>query len=393
MDRIAQIRSSVEEIREGLIEFTRQLVRIPSITCQEGDAARLTAKKMRELDYDEVQIDGYGNVLGRVGSGPKVLLMDAHLDVVRADAAAGWTHPPFSGDLEDGFIHGRGSSDTKSSLAGLVYAGALMKRLGLLDGKTVYVSASIMEEDYDDALMDALLQEQNLRPDYVLIAEPSNLKIALGHRGLAVFTITAPGVSSHASMPEKGVNAVYVMNEIIRRVQELSHKLQNSPGEHGTVALTRIESHSASLNAVPDGCTIYLDRRLSLEDTEEAVSRELDGLVAGTNAFWAVYISEGTSWKGKAVTLRHFSPAWETRPEAPLTRAASEAYQELFSEKAPLCKWEFATTGMATAGKWNIPTIGLGPGDIQLAHKANECCSVSSLAAACEFYINLITKL
>ena len=393
MKQVERIRSAVAEIGNSLIDFTQQLVRIPSITCEEGDAARLVEKKMTELGYDEVRIDAYGNVLGRVGSGPKTLLMDAHLDVVRADDTANWEHPPFCGDLIDGVIHGRGSVDTKSSAAGLIYAGALMKQLDLLEGKTVYVSASIMEEDFDDALLDNLLREQQLHPDWVLIAEPSNLKIALGHRGLAMFTVKTQGVSAHASMPESGVNAVGGMAEVIRRVGALEQRLHEQSGEHGSIALTRIESHAASLNAVPDSCTIYLDRRLALGETQETTAGELDELVVGTGAKWSIYVSEGFSWNQKQVTLNHFAPAWEIKQDAPMTVSAIAAYEELFPGPAPLCKWEFATTGMATAGKRSIPTLGFGPGDINLAHKANECCPVSNILAACKFYTNLITKL
>lgn len=348
---------------------------------------------MQELDYDEVLIDSYGNVLGAVGDGTTEILFDAHLDIVSAGDSDEWKHEPFSGNIEDNEIWGRGTVDTKSSVVAMMYAGCLLKRLGLLDGKKLYVSASVMEEDFDGELLDRVMSENNLKPSYAVIGEPSNMKIALGHRGRAMYVIRTTGVSAHGSAPESGVNAIYKMTQMITRVDELNQKLASKTGEKGSVAVTRIESHSASLNAIPDGCSIYLDRRLALGESEEMLSEEMDDLVAGTDAVWEVYDAIGLSWTGKRVVLHTFLPAWEANREGKLVQSGIQAYKETFKKEPELFKWDFATNGFACAGRYHVPTIGFGPGNYIYAHKKDERCSIDDIKTACLFYTNLVADL
>lgn len=332
--------------------------------------------------------------MGRMGNGPKQILFDAHLDTVDALDAAEWEHGPFSGDIVDGAIWGRGSVDTKSSAVAMVYAAYLTKKLGYLDGKSLYISTSIMEEDYDGELLDCAMRENNLlHPDFAVIGEPSNLKLAHGHRGRAMYTITTDGISAHGSAPETGINAVYKMQELIGRVDRLNQKIHISGSDTGSVALTHIESRSASLNAVPDQCTIYLDRRLALGETEEMVAAEMDALVAGTDAHWKIYDAIGSSWTGKEVVLHTFLPAWEEPTNSLLTQTGIQSYQEVFGKEPELFKWNFATNGFACAGRYHVPTIGLGPGDNILAHQKDEHCKLEDIVSAALFYAELVKNL
>lgn len=388
-----EIKKEMDAVKADMLEFERQLVRIESYTGKEEAASRLIYDKMKELDYDEVLIDPYGSVLGRVGAGDTEILFDAHIDVVTAEDADEWEHGPFSGDVEDGVVWGRGTVDTKSSAVAMIYAGYLMKKLNLLEGKKVYISTSVMEEDFDGELLDRVMTGNNLRPAFAVIGEPSNLKLALGHRGRAMYVIRTKGVSAHGSAPETGENAVYKMAELLTRVNELNRKLSMQEGEKGSVALTRIESRSASLNAVPDGCAIYLDRRLALGEDEAKVAAEMNELVAGTDAQWEIYDAQGTSWTGKPVVLHTFLPAWEAKQEEPLAQAGIRAYKEIMGKAPELFKWDFATNGFACAGRYHVPTIGLGPGDYVLAHQKNERCRVEDIENACMFYAELVANL
>lgn len=384
------VKNEMAAIQDELIRFDQKLVQQKTETCHEEPAAKLVLAEMQKLGYDEARIDAYGNVLGRMGSGPVKVLFDAHLHTVSAEDADKWEYGPYSGDIVDGCLWGRGSVDTKSSAAAMVYAGYLLKRAGKLEGKTLYVSTSIMEEDYDGELLDRVMTEYQLKPDYAVIGEPSNLKLALGHRGRAMYTVTTAGVSAHGSTPELGINAVYKMQEIIGRVDALNKKLSAKTGEKGSVALTKIESHAASLNAVPDSCTIYLDRRTALYETEEVVAKEMDELVAGTDAQWKIYDAIGSSWTGKQVILHTFLPAWESAKESPVAQAGIQAYKEMLGKDPELFKWEFATNGFACAGRYHVPTIGLGPGDYALAHKTNEHCPLDQIVQACLFYAGFV---
>lgn len=389
-----ELQIAIGEIRQDLIRFEQKLIRIPSTTGHEEEASRLVLEEMERLGYDDAKIDRFGNVMGRMGDGPKQILFDAHLDVVGALDAECWQHSPFSGDIVDGVIWGRGSVDTKSSAVGMIYAGYLMKKLGYLDGKSLYVSASIMEEDYDGELLDRAMQENGiLHPAFAVIGEPSNLKLARGHRGRAMYVVTMDGISAHGSAPETGVNAVYKMQELIGRVDRLNHRLRAQGGETGSVALTKIESRSASLNAVPDQCRIYLDRRLAMGETEEVVAREMDELVTGTDARWEIYDAVGESWTGEEIILHTFLPAWEEPDDSVLMESGKAAYRELLGQEPEMFKWNFATNGFACAGRYHVPTIGLGPGDYVLAHQKDEHCKLEDIFTATMFYAELVKRL
>ena len=129
-----------------LVAFAQELIRIEGLSGQEEAVARAIAAKMEALGYDEVKIDRYGNVLGRMGNGDKKLLFDSHTDTVAVHDADQWQVPPFSGEIKEGFLWGRGSVDMKSGLAASVYAPVIARKLGKLEGKTVYVSCTIFDD-------------------------------------------------------------------------------------------------------------------------------------------------------------------------------------------------------------------------------------------------------
>lgn len=346
-------------------------------------------REMENLGYDDVLCDGSGSVIGVLGNGPYHILFDSHMDTVAVTDETKWTYPPFGGEIHDGKIYGRGASDMKGSLAASVYAGALMKKNGALDGKTVYISCSALEEDYDGEGTYQAITENNLKLDAVVICEPTHLKISVGQRGRSVFCIHTQGVSAHGAAPEKGVNAVYKMAEIIDRIHNLSDRLMQREGMHGSIVLSKIESTQVSVNAVPDSCTIYIDRRTTMEEDEAYLTKEMDELVAGTDATWEVYDVTGESYKGNPVLLHSLLPAWEIKEEHPLAKGAMACYEALFAEKPELYYWDFSTNGVATAGKLHIPTIGFGAGIEKMAHQTDEYCPVEDIIQACEYFSRL----
>lgn len=389
-----KIEQLMKKLEPELIKFTQELVRIKSYTGNEKEIAMFIKKKMKELDYDNIKVDNLGNVIGIVGTGEKSILFDSHIDTVEVLDEVEWSCRPFGGEIKDGYLYGRGSSDMKGGVAASVYAGYIAKELGLLDGKKVYISTSIMEEDFDGVALEYILREQSIKPDYAVICEPSELKIATGHRGRALIKITTEGVSSHGSFPEKGVNAIYKMNPVIKRVSDLQETFQKIKSkEKGSVALSKIESNSVSLNAVPDLCTIYLDRRLAIYETYEVLKNELENLVDGLDAKWEILDQKGKSWKGQEVVLHSFLPAWEIEKEHQFVKVASESYKTLYSKEPELFKWDFSTNGVIPAGKYKIPTIGIGPGNPKEAHTRDEKCLVKEITDVCMFYAMLIDNL
>lgn len=378
------------EIQQELIEFTQSLIRIRSYSGEEEQIIRFIEQKMKTLGYDEVIIDSMGNLLGRIGSGERSILFDSHVDTVAVNDEAEWDVPPFSGETVDGLLHGRGSVDMKSSVAASIYAGALAKKQGFDSGKTIYVTCTVFEEDCDGENLRHLFKERNLKPDYVVICEPSRNVIALGHKGKAQISIKTHGVSAHGSAPEKGVNAIYEMAEIIQRVENMNAELMKRDVPRGTLVMSRISSVSASLNAVPSECEVYLDRRTVPGETDDDIKKEMDQLIAGRKASWEVGTLHRKSWTGLDITYEPFHSAWKIDMDHELTQACIAAYRKTFgSEPASFDFWDFSTNAV-TPVSLGIPTIGFGPGEYKLSHMRNENCQVKQIVDACGFYANLI---
>lgn len=375
--------------QEDLITFTQDIVRIPGCSTQEKAVAQRIRQEMERLGYDKILTDSSGSITGVLGNGPYHIFFDSHMDTVQVTDESAWTYPPFGAEIHDGRLYGRGASDMKGALAASVYAGALMKENGSLEGKTVYICCSAIEEDYDGEGTWRAITENRLKPDVAVICEPTHLKISLGQRGRSVFLIHTKGVSAHGAAPEKGVNAIYKMAEIIERVRALSDRLMSREGWHGSIAASRIESTAVSVNAVPDSCTLYLDRRTTVEENEEYLAGEMDELIKGTDASWEVYEVEGTSYMGAAVRLHSLLPAWELPGEHPLALAAEKCFREVLGREPETCRWDFSTNGVTTAGRLGIPTLGFGAGIEKMAHQTDEYCPVEDLIKACEFYSRL----
>jgi len=375
-----------------LIDFYRSGVMTRSYSDEEGGYAKLIIAMMKELGYDEAYIDPAGNAVGRVGSGPKIIHFDSHMDTVRVSEDDGWEHQPFAGDIVDGVLWGRGSVDMKGGLSSSVFAAALAKKNGLLEGKTIYVTGSVCEEYCDGVCLEHFYKDSGVKPDFCIICEPSDNVITLGHTGKVQARIKTHGVSAHGSAPEKGINAVYEMAEIITRVDALNKKLHDTKGG-GTIVLSNISSVSASLNAVPSECEIYLDRRLRLGETTGQVKGELEELIAGKRASWEPGTLHHTSWNGAKLVYEPSHDPWKIAEGHPLTLKCGEAYEKTFGEKPQRYDfWDFGTNAVVPVSM-GIPTIGFGPGEYKLSHMTNERCSTEKVKEACEFYINLISLL
>jgi putative selenium metabolism hydrolase len=381
------------DISNDVISFAQELVRIKSYSGQEEEAAKAIAKKMDALGYDCVRIDRLGNVIGKIGSGEKQILFESHTDTVHVHDAVLWEVPPFSGEVIDGYLWGRGSVDMKSAIAASVYAGAIAKSQGSLSGKTITVSCSVFEEDCDGEGLKFVLKESGMKPDYAVICEPSNNTIVGGHKGKAQMIIKTKGVSAHGSAPEKGVNAIYEMAEIIQRVEQTNLDLMKKEGRKGTLVLARISSTGVSLNAVPSECEIYLDRRMVVGETEEDLRAELERITAGKKATWEIDSVQRTTWTGEAITYKPLHSAWEIERDHPLSEACIRAYKKVFGrEHGEFDYWDFSTNAVALI-PLGIPTIGFGPGEQKLAHMQDEKCAVEQIKEACAFYVGVIGEI
>lgn len=375
-----------------IIDFAQKSIQIKSFSDKEGDLATLLLEYMRKLGYDEVYLDSVGNVVGKMGDGKKILHFDSHMDTVEVNDEESWKQPPFSGIVKDGYLWGRGSVDMKSALCASIYATVIAKELGYLNNKTVYVTGSVCEEYCDGESLKRFYAQYNIRPDCCIICEPSNNVITLGHKGKAQMRIKTQGVSAHGSAPEKGVNAVYEMAEIIHRVELLNSSLYRDKGPYGTVVLSDISCVSVSLNAVPSECSIYLDRRLALGETLEQVKQEMQNIISGKNASWEVGTLHHTTWNGNNLVYEPMHNPWTIGEDSALTIALKKAYETVYQKNPDKFDfWDFGTNAI-TPVAMGIPTIGFGPGEYKLAHMTDERCAVKEIIDACKVYVELINE-
>jgi acetylornithine deacetylase/succinyl-diaminopimelate desuccinylase-like protein len=183
------------------------------------------------------------------------------------------------------------------------------------------------------------------------------------------------------------------MADIISRVDALNKSLYRSDDKYGTVVLSDISCMSASLNAVPSKCSIYLDRRLVLGESLEQVKREMDALISGKNATWEIGTLHHTSWTGKSIEYHPMHDPWIIEKEHELTQALSKAYQMIYHHTPNSFDfWDFSTNAVIPVSL-GIPTIGFGPGEYKLAHMRDERCAIQEIEDAYQVYIQLIKEL
>jgi putative selenium metabolism hydrolase len=373
--------------RDDIVRFLRDLIAIPATSCQEGPVIRRIEQEMKEVGFDEIRVDKMGNVLGRVGSGRRVIMMDSHIDTVGVGDPKEWSFDPYQGKVEDGCVWGRGASDQRAGIACLVYAGKLIKDLGLGGDFTVWMVGSVEEEDSDGIAWLYILREGGFRPDGIVITEPTNLGLYRGHRGRMEIEVHVPGVSCHAAAPERGVNPIYKATHIIQEIEELNGRLRRDPflGK-GTVAVTDIRAATPSQCAVPSSATFHLDRRLTAGETKESAVAEIKALPALRDAEVEVLQYKVKSWTGLEYGMEKYYPTWKLEESHPLVRSGIETFRALYGEDPVVDKWTFSTNGVATMGIMDVPTIGFGPGEEDNAHSALEHVPITHLVTATQFY-------
>jgi putative selenium metabolism hydrolase len=388
---VTEYMTGAEAYRDDVTQFLRDIVALPSPSCAEKEVAERVVSEMKKLDYDDAFIDPMGNAIGRIGNGSTKLVLDAHMDTVGIGDRGAWAHDPFEGKLEDGIVFGRGASDNKGAVASEVYGGRLIADRGMNGADvTVYVVGTVMEEDCDGLALGYVLAETIPGVHAVVLGECTNLAVYRGHRGRMEIGVTTKGVSAHASAPDRGENAVAAMAPIVTQITELNDRLAHDDflGK-GTVAVTKIECETASLNAIPDKCTIYLDRRLTEGETRESAVQEVAGLDAARDAEVAVLTYDEPSYTGLVRSTDKYYPTWTLPEDHALVRAGIAAGVAALGAEPAVDKWTFSTNGVWSAGRLGIPTIGFGPSQEKWAHSVLDQCPVDDLVASIAFYAAL----
>ena len=381
--------AKIREQRPQLIALLQDLIRIRSYTGEEKHIVEFVNRRMKDLKFDEIRIDKFGNAIGRVGDGPVKILYDAHLDTVKVTEEGNWRYPPFEGKITGGRIYGRGAVDEKPAMAGFLTAAGVMRRFSDDLPFTLYVAGSVMEEDYDGCPLLHLISEEEIHPDYVVLGEPTDLKVYRGQRGRMEIDISTSGISAHGAHSHEGVNAIYRMAPLIAEIEKLDRHLPVVPPfGKGSVTVSEISSRGPSRCSVPDRCRIHIDRRLALGETRETALAELQHLAnrLGLEVDVQVSLLQGKSWTGHNFSQEGYFPPWITDAQHPLVRAAAATAGTIGAQTETNGFWQFSTNGVATAGHLGIPTIGFAPGREALAHTAQEVLELEDLVTATRFY-------
>ena len=372
------------------------------------------AEEMRKLDFDKVEIDPQGNVLGYMGTGKTLIGYDAHIDTVGIGNIDNWEFDPYEGFESETEIGGRGTSDQCGGIVSAVYGAKIMKDLGLLDDTyRVVVTGTVQEEDCDGLCWQYIINEDGVKPEFVVSTEPTDGGIYRGQRGRMEIRVDVKGVSCHGSAPERGDNAIYKMADILQEIRALN---ENDADEktsikglvkmldekynpewkearflgQGTVTVSQIFYTSPSRCAVADSCAVSLDRRMTAGETWESCLDEIRALPSvqkyGDDVEVSMYNYDRPSYTGCVYPIECYFPTWVIPQDHKVTKALEAAYKGLYGDKRlgneetapsrinrPLTdKWTFSTNGVSIMGRNGIPCIGFGPGAEAQAHAPNE---------------------
>lgn len=396
-DLYARIATRAKELEGETARFLMDMVRVPSFSGTEGEVIQVIKAEMEKVGFDEVRVDGLGNVIGRIGNGPRVIAFDAHIDTVYPGDLSLWDFDPFTPKIEDGKVWGRGTVDQEGGMASMVTAGKMIKEMGLNEQFTLYFTGTVMEEDCDGLCWKYLINEEKIRPEMVVITEPTNMNIYRGHRGRMEMQVKVKGLSCHGSAPERGDNAIYKISRIALEIEKLHERLAVDPflGK-GSICVSQVFFTGPSQCAVPDSATLSLDRRLTFGETKEiAVAEVKDAAARAGYPDAEVVILEYAekAYTGLVYPMEKYYPTWAIPENSPWVVDAVDAYEKTLGKKPFVDKWTFSTNGISIAGMEGIPCIGLGPGNEVLAHFPNEHCPIEHLSGASAFYAALVAKL
>ena len=378
--------------KEKLIGFCQNLIRLKSLSGDEGAVAELIIQEMNDLGYDEVQRDSYGNVIGKInGNGKKSIMFEGHMDVVGVPTPDDWTVHPFGGELKDGRIWGRGTADMKCALAAMIYGAAEMK---LKDHEAdVYVAAVVFEEIFEGVGFGKVLDK--IKPDAVVLGEASALAICVGQKGRAEIELEADGVNAHSATPDRGVNAIYNMLPLLEKVKSLPVPLSEDLGEGILVTTDIISSPYPGSSVIPDKCKATLDRRLIEGETVESVLAPIKKCIEeisknDQNFRASVRLAEEyrKCYTGEEIGSERFYPGWKLSGDAPLISKSKEAYKSL-GLIPRFTTYPFCTDGSESAGRRGIPTIGIGPSKTTMAHVVDENVDIGEIELVADIYAEL----
>jgi len=370
------------------LELATRLIAVPGLSGAEADVADEIEAAMRSAGFRDVFRDPLGSVVGIAGphGDAPVLLFDGHMDVVPAVGA--WTVDPFRPVISGGRLYGRGSTDMKAGLAAAIAGVSAAAASGRLP-RPVAVSATVLEETVEGVALARVLDD--IRPEAVVICEPSDLAVQVGQRGRAELVVTVTGTPAHAAYPERGKNPITLAAAGLAALERLTLPADPDLGPAILVATDVISQPWPSISLIPSGVQIRFDRRTLVGETRGDVLDAIAGALAAVDAVaFDVSITADplSAYTGIELDAPRWLPAWRTDPAHWLALAASEAARRV-TGASRLGVYDFCTNGSESAGARGMPTIGLGPGLAADAHTPDESVSVTQVRHAEKIYEQL----
>ena len=383
------ILKQAEIYQPSISRFLRDMIAIPSESCQEKEVIRRIEEEMISVGFDKVEIDPMGNIIGTIGKGKHLVAFDAHIDTVGVGNLENWEHDPYKGFEDDEIIIGRGASDQEGGMASMVYAAKIIKDLKLQNDYTLLMTGTVQEEDCDGLCWQYIIEEGHIHPAFVVSTEPTSCRIYRGQRGRMEIKVAVSGISAHGSAPERGDNAIFKMAPILAELQDLHGKLKDDPflGK-GSLTVSEIFFTSPSRCAVADSCTISVDRRLTAGETWESALQEIRHLpsVKKFKADVSMYDYDRPAYTGLVYPTQCYFPAWTIEEEHVACQTLVSTYKSLFDKQPVVDKWTFSTNGVSIMGRYGIPCVGFGPGHEDQAHAPNERTWKTELVKAAAMY-------
>jgi putative selenium metabolism hydrolase len=385
------------ERSKQLIALCQALIQSQSYSGHEDGVVNRMKQAFEQWGFDEVIVDSYGSVLGRIqGNRPgKVMLLDGHIDTVPVPDESRWTHKPFGGELVDGKIYGRGTSDMKGSVSAMMAAVAFFAKDTRRDfAGEIYVSGVVYEESFEGVVARKI--SERIRPDYVVIGESSELNLKRGQRGRAEVVVETFGKPAHTANPHAGINAVYKMAELIREIGKLEAPSHPTMGK-GILELTDIKSSPyPGASVVPDCCRATYDRRLLVGETQESVLKPLLALMREMKSKDPQFEAKAhfaadtqTCYTGNEISGERYFPGWLLEQEDEFVQAALNGLRSA-GLNPEITQYSFCTNGSHYAGEAGIKTIGFGPSREDIAHTIDEYIEVDQLLKAAEGYYGIL---
>lgn len=396
---MASKRPSQSECDE-LLSLCQSLLRIRSYSGEEGDTARELLSYFYGKGIDAVTVDKFGNVICTIRgnrAGPS-LLFDGHMDTVPVTDETQWTYPAFAAEVHEGRLYGRGATDMKCALAAMSCAAVSFARRtrGNFPG-SVHIAGTVHEECFEGVAARSV--SSIVQPDYVVIGEATGLNLNIGQRGRAEIKLSVYGKPAHSANPEKGVNAVYGMAEIIQRIRTLTPPYHEILGP-GILELTDIRSAPyPGASVVPEYCEATYDRRLLTGETKESVLAPIQALLEDLrlqnpqlDARVCYASAQERCYTGETISGERFFSGWLIDSGEDFVQRAKHGLDEAGIRPA-LSQYNFCTNGSHYAGEAGIKTIGFGPSVEGLAHTVNEYAELDDVYTAMQGYIAIMQSL